>query len=325
MSLSRMDARKTIAWLWTSGTKEPKKIQELTNIPKTTVYRIIKRIKEDEGLEDKPRSGRPPKLSDDDRRRVAQLALNHRYWSSTLIAEEAHRRGSPKVQKSTICRALKKSGIRKWHPKTVTALSEEQKRNRREWCLRHRNRDWSRVLFTDESYFQLFRNKLKAWSRTRPEKPQPKWGPTIMVWGGISLRGTTTLALRKGSITAERYVEILQENMASIYVFYPGGFVFQQDNATSHTAKYARQWFESQGYEVIDWPANSPDLNPIENLWRLMKDALQKELERSSENWMVRIQEIWDNIVPNYLESLINSMPDRIEACIAANGGRINY
>ena len=56
-----------------------------------------------------------------------------------------------------------------------------------------------------------------------------------------------------------------------------------------------------------------------------MKDALQKEVARNPDNWMAKIQEIWDNIVPNYLESLINSMPNHIEACIAANGGKINY
>ena len=107
-------------------------------------------------------------------------------------------------------------------------MTDKHKKNRVDWCRANLGRDWSRVLFTDESYFMLYRHKVKLWSRKRPLKPSPKWGPSIMIWCGISSRGTTTLSLTKGSISADRYQDILDENMESMMSCFPMALPFNK-------------------------------------------------------------------------------------------------
>jgi hypothetical protein len=121
-------------------------------------------------------------------------------------------------------------------------MTKEHKEKRLKWCLDNQNRDWSMVIFTDESYFQLFRNKVREWAKSRPQKPTSKHGPSLMVWRGIGTRGTTILEIARGSINATRYQDILAANLEpSMVVIYPDGYVLQQDNATPHTAKSTKK------------------------------------------------------------------------------------
>ena len=318
-------ARNTLQWLWNEGHKDIKYLMKATGMSRATVFRNISKIKSGKDVNRKPGTGVSLKLKGNDKRRVTQLARRNPLKSCTNIAVMSNESGSPEVSPTTIWRSLKSSGYHKWTPKIIPKMTPKHMENRVKWCQNNKNRDWTKVIFTDESYFQLYRHKVKMWGRKRPEKQSPKHGPAIMVWRAISSRGTSTLSMTKGSITADKYQEILNENMKSIEVFYPEGFTFQQDNAAAHTARSTKNWFSNRGYDVIEWPACSPDLNPIENCWRIMKDALEREIERSHENWIAKIQKIWDEVVPKHLESLINSMPRRLEQCIAANGKKINY
>jgi hypothetical protein len=152
------------------------------------------------------------------------------------------------------------------------------------WCLDNQNQDWSMVIFTDESYFQLFRNKVQEWAKSRPQKPTPKHRPSFMVWGGIGTRETTTLEIARGSINATWYQDILAANLEpSLAVIYPDRYVLQQGTATPHKAKSTKKRLEDCGIVVLEWPPYSLDLNPIENLWHVMKDALEKLDPRNME------------------------------------------
>ena len=322
MAAKEIDARQVILWYWNHRTKNRQEIIKLTGLPKTTVYSVTNRIKTGKGVERKVKRGVGAKLQAEDRRRITHLARSHPLWSASNIAAEAARRGSPLVHPATVRRSLRKSGYRKWTPIRGPNLTPLHIKKRLEWCLKNRRRNWKKTVFTDESFFVFFRNKVKQWGRKRPCIPVPKYSPSIMVWGGISHRGTTSLHMTRGKINSDTYQAILRDNLQPIKALYPQGFTLQQDGATPHTSKSTQKFLEEGGYEVLDWPPNSPDLSPIENLWGIMKNALEKEIDRSPENWMAIIQRIWDEDVPQYLESLIGSMEGRIESCIAAKGGK---
>ena len=83
-------------------------------------------------------------------------------------------------------------------------------KKRLEWCLKHQNYDWSRVVFTGESFFEITRSKIRMWGKRRPIRTKSH-GFKIMVWEGISSRGKTCLKLSTNTINAQRYVETLEE------------------------------------------------------------------------------------------------------------------
>ena len=259
---------------------------------------------------------------------ICGLLLRRPHLSLRDLSKELKTRTGTKVSHVTIGKYLSQSN---WVNKTkqkLPMMTEVHRKKRLDWCLKNRNTDWSRVVFTDESSFQMFGNSIKFWMRKNKPLYQrvPKFGPKSMVWGAISLRGASCLKFFSGTVNSDAYIGCLEECSPSLDVFYPDGWTLQQDNAPCHVSKKTREWMRCQpGMEVMDWPPNSPDLNPIENVWGLMKRNIPKSSYKTQAEWKEAINQYWIHLDLDYIKSLVDSMPRRIEACIAAQGNKINY
>ncbi len=148
-----------------------------------------------------------------------------------------------------------------------------------------------------------------------------------MIWAAMSSTGVGPLCFLKSTVNAAIYQEILEHFMlpSADKLYGDADFIFQQDLAPAHTAKGTKSWFNDHGVTVLDWPANSPDLNPIENLLGIVKRKMRDTRPNNADDLKATVKETWASIPPQQCHKLITSMPRRIEAVIIAKGAPTMY
>jgi len=156
------------------------------------------------------------------------------------------------------------------------------------------------------------------------------WGGSLMMWGCMLWDGVGYACKIDGIMDADLYVKILEDDLQASIQFYDKNaedIIFQQDNDPKHTSKKAKAWFNDHEYQVLPWPGQSPDLNPIEHLWHHLKRKLAEYQEPPKgimELWE-RVEGEWNKIGPEVCQNLIESMPRRVEAVVKAKGGYTKY
>ncbi len=148
-----------------------------------------------------------------------------------------------------------------------------------------------------------------------------------MIWAAMSSAGVGPLCFLKSTVNAAIYQEILEHFMlpSADKLYRDADFIYQQDLAPAHTAKGTKSWFNDHGVNVLDWPANLPDLNPIENLWCIVKRKMRDTRPNNADELKATVKETWASIPPQQCHKLITSMPRQIEAVIKAKGAPTKY
>lgn len=154
-------------------------------------------------------------------------------------------------------------------------------------------------------------------------------GGTIMIWGCMTAQGVGEVCVCEGRMNSTRYIQMLEEVLEpSVVRFFDsvsGDYFFQQDNAPCHKARQSTRWFTENGIKLFDWPPQSPDLSPIENLWHILKENVRKHKISTKEALKQKIRDEWESISPDVCLKLVSSMPKRVKAVIKAKGGSIKY
>ncbi|GFV43156.1 transposable element Tc1 transposase [Trichonephila clavipes] len=224
-------------------------------------------------------SGRPRgNTPADDRYIVLQARRNRRQTAGEIARHTTQATGRP-ISRFTVARRLHGGGLFARRPVRCVPLTPAHRRRRSLWCLEHRNwrdNEWGRVLFTDESRFSLSSDshRILIW-RERGSRNHPSniierdryGGRGVLVWGGIMLGNRTDLHIfDAGSVNGTRYCNKILLPYVRLFRGAMGlQFLFMDDNAPCHRTVAAEQLLESEDIERRDWPARSPDLNPIEH------------------------------------------------------------
>ncbi|GFW35613.1 transposable element Tcb2 transposase [Trichonephila clavipes] len=194
----------------------------------------------------------------------------------------------------------------------------------------HSSADESRFSLSSDCRRQLiWRESGTAY---RPENIQEKDRyPTcsIMVWAGIMINGRTRLhVVANGTMTGQRYIdEVLLPHVSLFRGAVGDKFVFMDDNATCHRTIAVQDCLDSEGIQRLVWPARSPDLNPIENVWdALGRQVAGRNYPPTNKNTLIRaLTEEWDKLPQQLLDNVVQSMVRRVECCITLHGGHIPY
>ena len=246
------------------------------------------------------------------------------------------------VTPQTIRNALRRAGLKSAVKQKKPFLSKTHRRRRLEFALEHQHwtlEDWSRVVWSDETKINRMGSDGRSWVWKKPGSGLQDQhvsgtvkfgGGSLMVWGCMTPQGVGDMCKIDGRMDAELYTSILQDEFLSTVEFYEldrAKLIFQQDNDPKHTSKKASKWFQQNKVNVLKWPAQSPDLNPIEHLWQHLKrqlNAYEVPPAGVHELWE-RLEVEWNRIPKEVCRNLIESMPRRIQAVIKAKGGPTKY
>lgn len=153
-------------------------------------------------------------------------------------------------------------------------------------------------------------------------------GGSLMVWGAISYKGTLEIQFASMRMNSKEYTDILQCSLIPfLRRFRRKKWIFQQDNARIHTSNETMSWFDSKHVTVLDWPACSPDLNPMENIWGTLVRrvyAENKQYDNVTELKSAILKE-WENLEIDLIRNHITSMKKRVFEVIKKLGKAINY
>ena len=246
--------------------------------------------------------------------------------------------GRPDLSPETIRRRLKSVGQLKCRTAAKKPwLSRGNRLKRLVWARAHVNwthHQWRKVLWSDESKFVIrYHASRKVW-RLKGQRFNPKntlktvkHDKKVMVWGCFAYGGVGNLYRIQGIMMKEDYHHILSRHMVpSARALFPrNNFLFQQDNDPKHTAMLNKAYLVNKGIQVLPWPAQSPDLNPIENLWNELDRRLKNRVCNSEDELFEVLKEGWEALPQEYLEKLVDSMQNRCRAVILARGNGTKY
>jgi hypothetical protein len=268
----------------------------------------------------------------------------------------------PDISEATVRQRRDEAGLRSYIAAVKSGLRLANITTHLEWANKYKDwtvEDWKRVIWSDECSIRIGVNPRRQWVIRPPgERLNPKYVKKsfkgehirVMVWACFTgNRVGPLIVCDEGGIGANEYEDILYDGLFSliddilelpdegetIQVADENTLIFMQDNATCHKAHEVLDFLAQHHVPVMEWPPQSPDLNPLENLWTPFKEAFHKRFtepfNHPSKSLEARyrygevMQEVWYSQGMGMINALIESMPKRVQAVLEAKGGWIDY
>lgn len=302
-----------------------------TGVPVRNMQNHFARLRLGESLDDRPRAGRPRVNTSNFRRRLAQVKHTHARASTAVLTREMCRLQSSSVSLSTVRRALHDLDY-KWRLTGRKKLTPIQMSARIAFARECRDNTWREVWCADEAYFNLYRNSKRCWVKVSTEEATAPARLTrdqekisVAVLAIVSRESHIALSFLPRGWNASDLKTVFRSDVYPAYraqaKLGDAPPLVLDNDGRHHSPAWTSYVARSRIRVVPNWPPNSPDLNPIENVFAWMKDFVEARAPASEQSLRDLIQEAWLGYPVDSLKKLFDSMPERI-AEVERNGGR---
>ena len=336
--ISETDRGRALAWLQEGvGVRE---IGRRLGVSHSVIQRLRDRFSDTGTTEERARSGRPRSTTRRQDRYLVLSALRERTVTANTLRSQLRVATNSTVSDQTVRNRLKEANLRARRSAVRQVLTRAHRRVRLNWARAHvawTRQQWATVLFSDESRFTVsfHDGRIRVWRRQGERYQDPTisqrdrhGGGSVMVWGGISRNHKTSLHCVQGSMTGVSYRDsILQPVVLPTLQAMGPQAILQDDNARPHRARVVNDFLRQHQITRMEWPACSPDLNPIEHLWDVVGRRLRGNHPQpvNPAQLFQFLQQEWNAIPQENVRRLTDSMRRRCLACIRANGGHTRY
>jgi hypothetical protein len=299
----------------------------------------MKKFEKTGDFRNKPKSGRPKKVTPEKEAEIVRLCEENRQRTAGEI-NSMMREEDPefRIADRHVRRVLQKHGLDGRVCSRKPLLRPANKVKRMRFARKHVNKPvafWRKVLFSDEKKIELFNSKRRRYCRRRKGEPlrddtiQPTvkhGGGSIMIWGCMMGDRTGNLYHVEGILESKQMKKILERHAIPSGLRLGGrGFLFQQDNDPKHTSKLCKNYLQSKidngTLRTLEWPSQSPDLNPLELIWDEIDRQVQKQKPTSKAALLEIVNALWRDLTPEKLLKCVDRMPRLLKAVIEAEGG----
>ncbi|KAI4888479.1 hypothetical protein NFI96_001823 [Prochilodus magdalenae] len=331
------DTRNPIVDLHQAG-KTESAIGKQLDVKKSTVGAIIRKWKTYKTTTNLPRSGAPRKISARGVKMITRTVRKNPRTTRGDLVNDLQEAGT-NVTKATISNTLRRQGLRSCSARRVPLLKPVHIQARLKFAREHLDvpeEYWENVIWSDETKVELFGKNTtrRVWRKVNAELHPKNTIPTvkhgggnIMLWGCFSAKGPGRLVRVHERMNGAMYCEILGANLlpSARAMKMKRGWVFQHDNDPKHTARATKEWLCKKHFKVLEWPSQSPDLNPIENLWRELKVRVACRQPQNITALEEICMEEWANIPATVCANLVKTYRKRLTSVIANKGYTTKY
>ncbi|CAK9829697.1 Transposable element Tc1 transposase [Anthophora retusa] len=312
-----------------------RKIASDFNVSAECVRKVVNRLETNGTAENLPRSGRPRKTTVRQDRMILREVHKNRNISSKQLKAELNL----PIKETQIRMRIKEAGYHSRVSRKRPLISKRNAQRRLAFAKQFINKPidfWKNVIFTDESKFELRSNKRRqlVWRKVgesfKPSLITPTvkhGGGAVLVWGCFSAAGVGNLQFIEGILTGEKYVHILQQNLtvSAEKMNIQDSFILKMDNDPKHVCKVAKKYYNENNIQLLPWPAQSPDLNPIEHMWDHLNRNVPEHCRNNKQLFQRALLKAWSEIDQNTINILIESMPKRLQEVINNRGYQTSY